>query len=125
MNDLISRSALLEEFGEEPFVWDSRDREEVQMHNDWLDYTKLVKEAPAVDAVVLPCKVGDPVWGIRNYKGINHPQQGKVDQMYYTNDMRLHIKIKHICIGEWGKKIFLTREEAEAALKKRKEADDD
>lgn len=48
--DLISRSALLEEFGEEPFVWDSRDREEVQMHNDWLDYTKLVKEAPAVDA---------------------------------------------------------------------------
>ena len=57
MNDLISRSALLEEFGEEPFVWDSRDREEVQMHNDWLDYTKLVKEAPAVDAVaVVRCK---------------------------------------------------------------------
>ena len=50
-NDLISRSALLESFGEEPIVWDSRDREDVQMHNDWLDYTKLVKEAPAVDAV--------------------------------------------------------------------------
>ena len=51
MDDLISRSALLEAFGEEPLVWDSRDREDVQMHNDWLDYTKLVKEAPAVDAV--------------------------------------------------------------------------
>ena len=50
MNDLISRSALMEAFGEEPLVWDSRDREDVQMHNDWLDYTKLVKEAPAVDA---------------------------------------------------------------------------
>ena len=49
-DDLISRSALLEAFGEEPLVWDSRDREDVQMHNDWLDYTKLVKEAPAVDA---------------------------------------------------------------------------
>lgn len=56
-NDLISRSALLEAFGEEPLVWDSRDREDVQMHNDWLDYTKLVKEAPAVDAVeVVRCK---------------------------------------------------------------------
>ena len=56
-NDLISRSALLESFGEEPIVWDSRDREDVQMHNDWLDYTKLVKEATAVDAVeVVRCK---------------------------------------------------------------------
>lgn len=56
-NDLISRSALMEAFGEEPLVWDSRDREDVQMHNDWLDYTKLVKEAPAVDAVeVVQCK---------------------------------------------------------------------
>lgn len=80
---------------------------------------EAIDNAPAVDAVVLPCKVGDTVWGIRNYKGINHPQQGKVDQMYFTNDMRLHIKIKHICIGEWGKKIFPTREEAEAALKRR------
>ena len=85
----------------------------------------VVEKAPAVDAVVLPCKVGDTVWGIRNYKGINHPQQGKVDQMYYTNDMRLHIKIKHICIGEWGKKIFPTCEEAEAALKRRGEHERD
>ena len=54
--DLISRSALLEAFGEEPLVWDSRDREDVQMHNDWLDYTKLVKDAPAVDAV--PVRTG-------------------------------------------------------------------
>lgn len=101
-NDLISRSALLKEMrvsGKAAYM--------------------VVQDAPAVDAVVLPCKVGDPVWGIRNYKGINHPQQGKVDQMYYTNDMRLHIKIKHICIGEWGKKIFPTREQAEAALKER------
>ena len=56
-NDLISRRALMEAFGEEPLVWDSRDREDVQMHNDWLDYTKLVNEAPAVDAVeVVRCK---------------------------------------------------------------------
>ena len=111
-NDVISRSALLGHMKDLP-VWGEGDvlnREDV---------ISSVENALAVDAVVLPCKVGDTVWGIRNYKGINHPQQGKVDQMYYTNDMRLHIKIKHICIGEWGKKIFPTREEAEAALKER------
>lgn len=108
MDDLISRSVLLEELNDTRYAWQDYDTVEDALRN-----------IPAVDAVVLPCKVGDTVWGIRNYKGINHPQQGKVDQMYYTNDMRLHIKIKHICIGEWGKKIFPTREEAEAALKRR------
>ena len=108
LGNLISRSALLEELNDTRYAWQDYDAVEDALRN-----------IPAVDAVVLPCKVGDTVWGIRNYKGINHPQQGKVDQMYYTNDMRLHIKIKHICIGEWGKKIFPTREEAEAALKER------
>ena len=67
--------------------------------------------------VVPPCKIGDEVWGIRSYRGVKHPQQGRVDEMYFTSDMRLNIRVKHICIGEWGKKIFATREEAEAALK--------
>ena len=119
-NDLISRSALLEELYKGTIIPDDMYSEGIMAGVDFA--IKKIEAAPAVDAVVLPCKVGDTVWGIRNYKGVNHPQQGKVDQMYYTNDMRLHIKIKHICIGEWGKKIFLTREEAEAALKRR--ADD-
>ena len=69
--------------------------------------------------IVLPCKVGDTVWCVRSYKGVKHPQEGKVGEMYFTADMRLHIWVKHIGIGEWGKKIFATREEAEAALKGR------
>lgn len=113
-DDLISRSALLEKatgvVTYDEGGWDCNVR--AVLVDD-------VLKSPAVDAVVLPCKVGDTVWGIRNYNGVSHPQQGKVDQMYYTNDMRLHIKIKHICIGEWGNKIFLTREEAEAAIKRR------
>ena len=68
--------------------------------------------------IVLPCKVGDEVWGIRSYHGVKHPQQGRVDEMYFTSDMRLNIRVKHICIGNWGEKIFATREEAEAALRK-------
>ena len=55
--DLISRSALLAAFGEEPFVWDDLDRAEIQERNDWIAYTELVKAAPAVDAVeVIHCK---------------------------------------------------------------------
>ena len=114
--DLISRSVAKEEI----LSWAVIINKPHLLSKD--DTLHVLDTLPAVDAVVLPCKVGDTVWGIRNYKGVNCPQQGKVDQMYYTNDMRLHIKIKHICIGEWGKKIFPTREEAEAALKRR--ADD-
>lgn len=110
-DDLISRARLLRD----PYF--REDRYPISHH-----LRMAIMEQPAVDAEALPCKIGDEVWGIRNYKGTNHPQQGKVDQMYYTDDMRLHIKVKHICIGEWGKKIFPTREEAEASLKRR--ADD-
>ena len=48
-DDLISRKALLEAFGEEPFVWDDRDREQVQERNDWKFYVDLVKSAPSID----------------------------------------------------------------------------
>lgn len=57
MNDLISRSALLEEFGEEPYCWFEYDDAEIQQHNDWLYYTDCVKKSSAVDAVeVVRCK---------------------------------------------------------------------
>lgn len=65
---------------------------------------------------ILPCKVGDEVWGIRSYQGIKHPQLGRVSEMYYTKDMQLHVSVKHICRGTWGKSVFSTYEEAEAAL---------
>lgn len=62
--------------------------------------------------VDIPCKIGDEVWGIRNYQGVPHPQRGFVDEISFTKDMRLVIRLKHICIGEWGKKIFPTYEAA-------------
>lgn len=67
--------------------------------------------------VVLPCKIGDEVWGIRNYRGKMHPQRGRVNDMFFTKDMRLMIVVKHICYGIWGEKVFSTREEAEAAIR--------
>lgn len=64
----------------------------------------------------LPCKVGDTVWAIRKYKGVMHAQQGIVNSMYYLPDMTLHITVKHIARGTWGKAVFATQEECEQAI---------
>lgn len=70
--------------------------------------------------ISLPCKIGDRVWAIRNYKGIKHAQEGIVAEMFFTPEMKLHIVVKHVARGEWGKNVFATQEEAEAALAERK-----
>lgn len=64
----------------------------------------------------LPCKVGDMVWAIRKYKGVRHPQQGVVNSMYYLPDMTLHITVKHIARGTWGKAVFATEQECLQAI---------
>ena len=65
-------------------------------------------------------KVGDSVWVIRNYKGVPHPQNGEVAEVFFNKQMRLMIVVKHIARGEWGKTVFLTRAEAEKALEERR-----
>lgn len=78
---------------------------------------------PIVDAVELPCKIGDWVWAIRSYHGKKHPQRGIVSDMYFSQDMRLQIVVKHIARGEWGKTVFATDREAYAAIGERKDND--
>ncbi len=68
--------------------------------------------------VHLPCKIGDEAWGIRNIGKTKHLMSGVVTELYYSQEMRLIARIRGICGGEVGKAIFITREEAEAALKK-------
>ena len=66
---------------------------------------------------MLPCKIGDEVWGVRYFKGGRKiPMKGMVDEMYYSNDMALCVRVKGVCRGQWGKKVFASREAAEAAL---------
>lgn len=67
--------------------------------------------------IVPPCKIGDTMWAIRDYKGIKQLQKGIVSEMYFTKDMSLHIAVKYAARGEFGETIFLTREEAEAKLR--------
>lgn len=66
--------------------------------------------------ITLPCKIGDTVYGIRRYQD-RIVKAGTVSEMFYNRDGELIIAIKNVCRGCWGKQIFGTREEAEAALK--------
>lgn len=72
-------------------------------------------------AALMPCKIGDFVWAIRNFKGKKHPQRGIVSDMYFTNDMRLIIVVKYVARGEWGKTVFASDKEAYAAIEGRKD----
>lgn len=65
----------------------------------------------------LPCRIGDKVWAIRDYKGIKRATEGVVSEMYFIEKMTLTIVVKNVARGEWGKKIFATREECERAIK--------
>ena len=63
--------------------------------------------------VRLPCKVGDTVWVI--IKGYTYGEVGDPPDAWYRVDKR---EFDYDMIPEYGKTVFLTREEAEAALEK-------
>lgn len=67
--------------------------------------------------IELPCRIGDMVWGIRGYYGHRHVKCGFVSEMYFNDEMQLVVAVKHINRGIVGKHVFLTREEAEAAVR--------
>ena len=83
------------------------------------DFRKAIENAPCIDAIKIPRKIGDRVWAIRSFKGIKHPQDGIVGEMFFTKDMKLHILVKYVARGEWGKTVFATCEEAQAAIDER------
>lgn len=75
---------------------------------------------PRVDAVEVPCRIGDPVWCIQNNFGRPIAKQGVVSEICFGEDMRLGVRVKGLCGGEWGQRVFATREEAETAIKERR-----
>ena len=64
---------------------------------------------------VLPCKPGDMVWRICGPRGKKHIAQRRVESIEYT--VSGEIWIHSTACDVFGKTVFLTREEAEAALK--------
>lgn len=86
------------------------------VENELQSHLDFVRNLPTADVVELPCRIGDTVWCIRSFRGIDHPQETKVSGMYFTQDMRLNIQCKYVGIGEFGKKVFKTREDAMKAM---------
>lgn len=77
-----------------------------------------IENMPAADVVLVTCKIGDAVYGIRNYKGKTSIQKGFISELFFTKDMKLMVVVKHVCRGHWLEKVFPTREAAEAAMRK-------
>lgn len=144
MADLIDRAALIHRLCAE--------RDEVQIehacdvgyHNGLNMAVSMTINAPAVDAVVLPCKVGDTVYAVGEgqYKKCDIDEacincRGEVIfDAYFAcdndcegcpfNSWHQEYSGGYSCDGEWGqaiikaddfgKTVFLSREEAEVAL---------
>lgn len=69
--------------------------------------------------VVLPCKVGDTVWSIVR-DGEPHITRDEVRDMYFADDMTLCVELvggRVTFTEKFGKTVFLSREEAEKALR--------
>ena len=80
----------------------------------------VTRDLLANGVTVLPCKIGDTVWAVRYYGKTPVIKKCVVSEMMYLEDMRLGIAVKsnnrYSVRGFWGKNIFATREECEAAL---------
>lgn len=65
----------------------------------------------------IPCKIGDDVFAIQNFKGTKHIMKGKISEMFFVGEeMDLCIVVHNIRRGYWGKDIFDTYEKAEEYL---------
>ena len=79
--------------------------------------------APTIDVVELPCKIGDKVWIARRYKCHKRPRWGIVSEMFFTDDMELCIVVKGVARGKWGVDVFATYEEAEEQIERNNRKD--
>ena len=78
-----------------------------------------IDNAPTVDAIPLPCKVGDEVWCVRDTRVYNKPVKGTVTEIYFRDNMDMRIVVRRLCRGRWGERIFATEKEAQAEIDRR------
>ena len=65
----------------------------------------------------IPCKIGDDVFAIQNFKGTKHIMKGKVSEMFFVGEeMDLCIVVHNIRRGYWGKDVFVNYDDAEEYL---------
>ena len=85
---------------------------------------ELVQAKRKGRCIVLPCKKGDTVWRIVHDAAPHITKDRCTDIKYENRDIWVHL-IGDRVMGGWnfGKLLFLTREDAEAALRREQKAD--
>lgn len=107
--------------------------EKLHCSNDYIDglyrgmeiAESYIKNAPTVDAVVLPCEVGTQIWltewrcdGLR-WRKLIEPKPRTINHFDITKyGVFAHFKDGYVNIKDFGETVFLTKEEAKAALAK-------
>lgn len=83
---------------------------------------ELVQAKRKGRCIVLPCKKGDTVWRIVHDAAPHITKDRCTDIKYENRDIWVHL-IGDRVMGGWnfGKLLFLTREDAEAALRREQE----
>ena len=117
-DDLIQRSWMLQKIENDLQCLQTEMllKTQTPLYADLRDIVRMILAAPKQEAVIVPCKIGEFVWAIRNYQGVPHPQQGKVSEMFITKETKLMIVVSHIARGYWGETIFATYDEARRAI---------
>lgn len=122
-SEIITRLAAYEDTGMEP-----EEVKQIKLHPMWLltfeDVNHLMGLAQAEKAgrlLVLPCKVGDKVWVIMENREIYSFVVRGISMSATCDDTILRLSNSFQWGSNLGKTWFLTRQEAEEAL--RKEAD--
>ena len=84
--------------------------------------TSMIIDAPTIDAVVLPCEIGETVFCILHAKNeIVEDVVEDYDIWSIKDGIKLRLSLLNhndYVVGEFGKTVFLTREEAKATLAK-------
>lgn len=105
LGQLRSAAATIERLGGE--------LENMHRENFWLTKQQPASGARAVE--IPPVDKGDCVWCIGNRGGNEYLKRGKVSRIEIVNG-RAAIYVKCVGMGEYGKRVFTSKEDAEAAL---------
>ena len=96
-----------------------RDEARKQLHEAKSELEKYREAEQDGRLVVLPCKVGDDVWFVRKFGKGQCIKRAKVSCINIDFRGEVFVSARRISGGYIGKTVFMTREEAEAAMAKK------
>ena len=83
------------------------------------EVVEFLEDCPTVDAVEVPCKIGETAWIIRASNSRLIVKQGVVTEIHIRLGRNPFIVMANVGRGEWGAKVFATEKGAYAAIGER------